>query len=80
MLTSTGFLSKIIHQRMEYLLTLISIAAIAAFAKYLCDFVRAMRFHQWKAKRDNLSLEQYVQSLESEYYKAKMKDLYRDKL
>jgi hypothetical protein len=62
---------------MEYILFALSLAAIA-ITKYLCDFVRAMRFFQWKAKRDNLTLDQYIQSLESEYYKANMKELYKN--
>jgi hypothetical protein len=55
----------------------IAVIAIAFSLKHLCDFVRAIRYHQWKANRDSLTLEQYIQSLECEYYKAFIKELYK---
>lgn len=62
---------------MEYLLLAIPLAAIAYSFKLLRKLKRAIRFLQWKKNRDRLTLEQFVQSIESEYYKAFIKDLYR---
>lgn len=61
---------------MQYLFFLLQ-AAIAYTSKLYLGLKRAVRFKQWKRNRDRLTIEQYVQCLESEYYKAKMKDLYR---
>jgi|688.fasta_scaffold549247_2 hypothetical protein len=62
---------------MECLLLVITLAALVCGLRAFSNLKRAVRFKQWKRNRDRLTIEQYVQSLESEYYKAKMKDLYR---
>jgi hypothetical protein len=62
---------------MQYLLCGLSLLAIILSIKYFCDFVRAIRYQQWKKQRDKLSSKQFIQSLETEYFKAKMKDLYK---
>jgi len=62
---------------MEYLLLLFPLMAIAYSFKLFRKLKRAIRFFQWKRNRDRLTIEQFVQSIESEYYKAFMKDLYR---
>jgi hypothetical protein len=62
---------------MEYLLLVLPIAAIAYSFKILRKAKRAVCYHQWKALRDNLTLEQFVQSIESEYYRAVMRELYK---
>lgn len=62
---------------MEYLLLLFPLMAIAYSFKLLRKLKRYVRFLQWKRNRDRLTIEQFVQSIESEYYKAFMKDLYR---
>lgn len=62
---------------MEYLLLVFPLASIAYSFKLLRKLKRAVRFLQWKRNRDRLTIEQFVQSIESEYYKAKMKDFYK---
>ena len=62
-----------------YLSALITYLLFVYSLKPICDFVRAIRFYQWKYKRDKLSLEQFVQSLEVQYYTEKMKDFYNEK-
>jgi len=62
---------------MEYLLLVFSLAAIAYSFRIFCNLKRSIRFFQWKRNRDRLTIEQFIQSIESEYYKAFMKDLYR---
>lgn len=63
---------------MEYLLLVFPLAAIAYSFKLLRKVKRAVRFLQWKRNRDRLTLEQFLQSIESEYYKAKMKEFYKN--
>ena len=63
---------------MEYLLLVLPLAAIAYSFKLLRRLKRAIRFLQWKKNRDRLTVEQFVQSIESEYYKAKMKEFYKN--
>ena len=62
-----------------YLSALIIYLLFVYLLKPICDFVRAIRFYQWKYKRDKLSLEEFVQSLEIQYYREKMKDFYNEK-
>jgi hypothetical protein len=63
---------------MEYLLLLFPLAAIAYSFKLLRKIKRAVRFLQWKRNRDRLTIEQFVQGLESQYYIAKMKEFYKN--
>jgi hypothetical protein len=60
---------------MKYFLVGVTLLAIAIFTKYLCDFVRAVRYHQWKQQRDNLTLDEFVKVVENEYCKPDIKEL-----
>lgn len=63
---------------MEYLLLVFPLAAIAYSFTLLRKLKRAIRFLKWKKNRDRLTVEQFVQSIEYEYYKAKMKEFYKN--
>ena len=64
----------------EYLLLfLITYALVVYSLKFTANLVRATRFYEWKFERDKLTLEQFKQRLEIDYYKANMEDLYNEK-
>ena len=64
----------------EYYLSALIIYLLFVYSlKPIRDSVRAIRFYQWKYMRDKLSLEEFVQSLEIQYYTEKMKDFYNEK-
>ena len=62
-----------------YLSALIIYLLFVYLLKPIRDFARAIRFYQWKYTRDKLSLEEFVQGLEVQYYTEKMKDFYNEK-
>lgn len=61
---------------MQYLFFLLQVA-IAYTSKLYLGLKRAVCFRLWKRNRDRLTLEQFLQSLELEYYEAFIEDLYR---
>ena len=63
----------------KYLLFLCAYALAVYFLKFTANLVRALRFYEWKFERDKMTLEQFRQRLEIDYYKAKMEDLYNEK-
>lgn len=63
----------------EYLLLLCAYALIVYSLKFIANLVKATRFYEWKFERDKMTLEQFRQRLEIDYYKAKMEDLYNEK-
>ena len=63
----------------EYLLFLCAYALAVYLLRFIANLVRATRFYEWKFERDKLTLEQFRQRLEIDYYRAKMEDLYNEK-
>lgn len=63
---------------MIYLFVVSTICIAIALIRFYRTLRRSLCFWAWRSLRNELTLEQFIQSLESEYYKAKMRELYRE--
>jgi hypothetical protein len=63
---------------LDILLTTLSTIAFILAIKEICDFVRSLRYHELKAKRDRMSLTELREDLDRQYYSQIMREKYYD--